>query len=170
MVASLEAKLQSPAQSGGTDGEAASGETGLIGFNYRKDMAFARIATTDFASVPERTVWYEKRNDNSILKVTYDDSFGVTFREKGDCRWRLTVDGERMGREKAFAPVGPGGSLVTDRQSSSISWIVADLPKGFYNFTIQARRSMLNALTTRCDNGWQDDLQENSLMVEELLK
>ena len=147
-----------------------SSQNNLIGFTYRKDMSFERIGTTNFTAVPDRTVWYEKHQDKSILKVTYDDSFGVTYKEKGDCQWRLTLDGNAKGREKSFAPSASGSNLLTDRTSSSVSWIIDDVRKGFYNFTIEAKRSMTNAFTTRCDNGWQDGNQENSLTVEEISK
>ena len=151
--------------------ESAASDKGLIGFNYKKDMAYARIAATGFVDVSERTVTYEKKKDNSILQVTYDDSFGVTYRERGDCRWRLVVEDELWGKEKAFTPAtAGGGALLTDRTSTSVAWIVEGLSKGFYHFQIQAKRGTAGSATKSCENGWQNDLQENSLMVEELLK
>lgn len=166
-IAAFEPKMTSV----GGDENTAS-DKGLIGFNYKKDMAYARIAATDFIDVPERTVTYEKKKDNSILQVTYDDSFGVTYRERGDCRWRLVIEDEFFGKEKAFTPAtaGGGASLLTDRTSTSVAWIIEELPKGFYHFQIQAKRGTVGSATKSCENGWQNDLQENSLMVEELLK
>ena len=156
-----------------SSGESAGGPSpkGLIGFNYKKDFPHERTLATAFASVPGRMVSYEKHKDESILRVTYDDSFGVTFREKGECRWRLLVDGRPVDRDKIFSfMTGSGGAVVTNRVSDSVSWILTDVPKGFYQFKIQARRVVPQNATLGCDNGFQDDVQENSLIVEELVK
>jgi hypothetical protein len=144
---------------------------GIIGFTYKTDLPHTLTNLNTYTDVPERTLSYTKKEESSILKITYEDSFGVHFKgDNGKCGWRLLVDGNPIGGEKWFQPTSAWG-IQGERQSTSLIWILSGVSRGNHSFTIQSKRAEADEFTLECENGWaREGYQDNFLLIEEIIQ
>ncbi len=123
-----------------------------------------RPASNSFIDVQGRTVTYTKKSPNSLLRVTYEDSFGFLMSSHNpSCYWRITMDGNPVGLQKwHHSSTATGWRIWTGNEQ----WMLANIPTGSHTFQVQAA---LGPGASQCLNGWSQGSIEAFLLVEELL-
>lgn len=121
-----------------------------------------------YANIPERTVTYTKLSGTSAVMVTLSDSFGFYMNgtQSTACVWRVTVDGQTIGREKySHSSLATGWRIW----SGSFQWYLTGISAGPHTFQIQVNGPLAGATAASgCLNGWSGGSQENFLMVQEM--
>ena len=145
------------------------GEPGSMVIGRKLVMGFASTFETinTWLDISDRNLSVEKENTNSLLKVTYDDVFGLVYNLHGACAWRLLIDDTPIAGEKLFARTSYTGSHA-DYTSASLSWVIQGLPAGPHEIKVQFRTGATSVdipAATRCENGVSP--QNNQLLVEE---
>lgn len=120
-------------------------------------------ATGTWVDVAGRVVTYSKQSPQSILLVTYQDTFGfaMTGSHATSCLWRLLMDGGPAGRAQWNHSSTATGWRIW---SGSMKWLLSGVAAGSHTFRIQVLREVG---ASECLNGWGGGSQENFLLVEE---
>jgi len=129
-----------------------------------------RTSSTSWVTIPDRQVQSLKKGSASetIVRVTFTDSQGQRWHgtsSKGGA-FRLLVDGTCWSNrctKTTHADPYSGWNIF----SNSWTWWIDNLSPGVHTFEIQAYAE--SGVTSEVLLGWENNAQENHLMVEELL-
>lgn len=132
-------------------------------FAIVQGMADVRTMSSTYVDVAGRTITYDKQSATSLLKVTWQDSFGLLKSESGNtaCLWRLLMDGSPVGGEMHSYSDGSSGWRIWP---GSMQWLLPGVAAGSHTFQLQTE---MGSGATQCLHGWVNGAQQNFLMVEE---
>lgn len=148
-----------------------SGQNALAGYAFAGNFTpFSMLGgelESSYHNVAGRSLNYSKVDSGSILKITYEDSFGVGLSTGiGACKWRLLMDGQPIGNAKFINGI-PGISGI-NRRTQSLGWILPNVSVGNHTFQIQMARDNTWSVAS-CENGYEtSEPIDNYLIVEEL--
>jgi hypothetical protein len=142
------------------------------------EFADVRINTTTLPTantwtlVTGRTLTFNKKFANSLLKITYQDTLGTLGTKYNGCQWRILLDGTTLG---FFSDGDSGGNGV-----ASYGWKMTNASHVFWSKNAAAGKRTVTVEwrgtadwvtagadgTTECLSGWNTD--GNFLSVEEI--
>jgi len=126
------------------------------------NFADSRHSPVDWEDLPGRSFSFEKKADDTTLRLNYEDVLGYDMiSENPACAWRLRANGVI---HKPFT--GHSSQALGFRLwPTSLEWYLEGLEAGVHNFQIQVRKL---PGAGQCIAGWIDGEAENFIEVEEL--
>jgi hypothetical protein len=123
-----------------------------------------RNTSSSYADLTGRTVTYVKQSPGTLLKVTYEDTFGINMTGINNtaCQWQLLMDGTPVGRQHSSHSSAATGWRIWP---GNLQWALPSVSAGAHTFQVQAAMS---TGASSCLNGWINGSQENFLLVEEM--
>jgi len=157
---------QGPAGPQGPKGEKgdsagdASGTMALKGIT--NNMGLAAVASASFADISARAVSFVKADNNSMLRVNYDDVMGTSLQAPAAviASWRVVINGNVVGKQKYVIESQSAGAHL---ESRVLTWNLSGIPAGSYSLKVQA---MVQNATLM--HGNPQGLVENALEVWEI--
>ncbi len=129
-----------------------------------EEMGESATASTSWVDVPGRVLVYEKKEDDSAMKVHYMDNLGYNMSSSGwACNWRLLMDDKVIQQEaKAYSNTSKDGWRT---HPNNLSWLILDAALGEHTFKIQVIKASTGV--SQCVSGWPNAEVANSLSVQE---
>lgn len=131
----------------------------------RRYMRDIRPRSTNWESMPDRTISYTPKTDKSMLEITYSDTTGM-YQTSGReaCGLRLLINNKPHPFEHRSHSTG---NFAWRINPTSAKWITkAEMKKGTkYTFQLQNRRF---GGASQCLYGWSGNQVHNTFMIEEI--
>ena len=117
-----------------------------------------------WVDVPQRVVNFTKRFDNSLLKITYQDTLGTLGSSYSGCNWRILLDGSEISFFSDADLTGAAGWRMSN--AAHVVWSTTTAA-GTHVVQVQNRgNSGAWTTTIECLQGW--NTSGNFLSVEEI--